>query len=149
MELQILRFSLLHPGNLHLLKVSLYYWCGTYVFTSLLRSFHRQFYDIRYSKKRPSDFEHGNVILFDQVVTIAVYMFFLSTVLGRQFLDPAQNIDGHLFDTYVPVYTLMQFLFYMGWLKVGENLSNPFGEDDDDFDVCFLLDRNMKVIKQM
>lgn len=92
------------------------------------------------------NYDYINIpLVYTQVVTIAVYTFFLSTILGRQFLDPAQNIEGHSFDVYVPVYTLMQFFFYMGWLKVGENLSNPFGEDDDDFDVCFLLDRNIKV----
>ena len=64
-------------------------------------------------------------------------------------------------DFYVPVFTMLQFLFYMGWLKVwlvclylscletafqvAETLLNPFGEDDDDFDTYYLIDRNLQV----
>lgn len=46
---------------------------------------------------------------------------------------------------YVPVFTLLQFFFYMGWLKVAEQLINPFGEDDDDYDINWLLDRHTAV----
>ena len=30
-----------------------------------------------------------------QVVTLAVYTFFVSSLMGRQFLDPAKNLEGH------------------------------------------------------
>ena len=74
-----------------------------------------------------------------QVVTLAVYTFFVSSLMGRQFLDPAKNLEGHevlylsikvflhwylvwwfcfQVDLIVPVFTFLQFFFYMGWLKV-------------------------------
>ena len=48
-------------------------------------------------------------------------------------------------DLYIPVYTILQFFFYMGLLKVAEQLINPFGDDDEDFELNWLVDRHMKV----
>lgn len=45
----------------------------------------------------------------------------------------------------VPILTILQFIFYMGWLKVAETMMNPFGEDDDDFEVNFMVDRNLQM----
>lgn len=82
-----------------------------------------------------------------QVVTLAVHTYFLTTLMGRQFLDPSKDYDGHEVDFYFPVFTFLQFFFYMGWLKVAEVLINPFGEDDDDFDMNWLVDRNLQVCR--
>lgn len=116
-------------------------------------------------------------LVYTQVVTLAVYTYFIACLFGRQYLLPTQykvqdgayvvagdfpetgrwlgtklagatNIigyeDNHA-DFYVPVFTILQYLFYMGWLKVAETLLNPFGEDDDDFDTYYLIDRNLQV----
>jgi len=45
-------------------------------------------------------------------------MFFGACLIGRQFLDPTKGHPGYNYDLYVPVFTLLQFFFYMGWLKV-------------------------------
>ncbi|XP_061098714.1 bestrophin-4 [Conger conger] len=84
-------------------------------------------------------------LVYTQVVTLAVYSFFTSCLIGRQFLNPAKGYKGHSLDMYIPVFTLLQFFFYFGWLKVGELIINPFGEDDDDFETNQLIDRNFQV----
>jgi len=53
-----------------------------------------------------------------QVATLAVYTFFIGCLFGRQFLDPEQNYNGYSVDLIVPFFTVLQFFFYMGWLKV-------------------------------
>ncbi|KAM9824609.1 bestrophin-3-like [Neosynchiropus ocellatus] len=87
----------------------------------------------------------GIPLVYTQVVTLAVYTFFFACLIGRQFLDPARGHQGHDLDIYVPVFTLLQFFFYSGWLKVAEQLINPFGEDDDDFEANWIIDRNLQV----
>jgi len=39
----------------------------------------------------------------------------------------------------------VKFLFFFGWLRVAETLYNPFGEDDDDFELNELINRHFKV----
>ena len=84
-------------------------------------------------------------LVYTQVVTLAVYSFLTSTLMGHQYLDPAKEYDNFKVDLYFPVFTFLQFFFYMGWLKVAETLINPFGEDDDDFEMNWLIDRNLQV----
>jgi hypothetical protein len=77
-------------------------------------------------------------------VTLALYAYFASALFGSQYLDSDKDVDF-----VVPVFTILQYLFYVGWLKVAEALINPFGEDDDDFDVNYLVDRNLQVCYMM
>ncbi|XP_007951283.1 bestrophin-4 [Orycteropus afer afer] len=93
-------------------------------------------------------------LVYTQVVTIAVYSFFALSLVGRQFVEPQagavasqEPLDPPLgdLDMYVPLTTLLQFFFYAGWLKVAEQIINPFGEDDDDFETNQLIDRNLQV----
>ncbi|XP_069718262.1 bestrophin-4 [Phaenicophaeus curvirostris] len=84
-------------------------------------------------------------LVYTQVVTIAVYSFFAFCLIGRQFLEPLEPGQEGDLDMYVPLPTLLQFFFYAGWLKVAEQIINPFGEDDDDFETNKLIDRNLQV----
>lgn len=86
-------------------------------------------------------------LVYTQVVTLAVYSFFLVSVMGRQWIEGKPIEDGYInmIDMYFPIFTTLQFFFYMGWLKVAESLINPFGEDDDDFEVNWIIDRDLQV----
>jgi len=116
-------------------------------------------------------------LVYTQVVTLAVYSYFIACMFGRQYLLPTQykaegdryvpvgdfprltnwtqevvpgatNIVGYdntVADFVIPCFTILEYLFYVGWLKVAETLLNPFGEDDDDFDTYYLIDRNLQV----
>ena len=77
-----------------------------------------------------------------QVVHLAVYFYFAVALVGRQTID---GKDEDEIDLYVPVFLVFEFLFYFGWLNVAANLYNPFGDDDDDFELIGLLKRHVKV----
>ncbi|XP_061395808.1 bestrophin-2-like [Musca vetustissima] len=85
-------------------------------------------------------------LVYTQVVTIAVYTFFLASVFGRQWTGQTDP-DGimNIVDYFFPIFTVLEFMFFMGWLKVAESLICPFGEDDDDFELNWLIDRNLQV----
>ncbi|XP_033149945.1 bestrophin-2 isoform X2 [Drosophila busckii] len=86
-------------------------------------------------------------LVYTQVVTLAVYSYFLTCCIGQQWVEGKEVGSGFVnkVDLYFPIFSTLQFFFYMGWLKVAETLINPFGEDDDDFEVNWMVDRNLQV----
>jgi Bestrophin, RFP-TM, chloride channel len=86
--------------------------------------------------------------VYVQVVVIAVYTFFLTSLLSNQYInthaEESQKSTNSLKLDYIPILITLQFIFYMGWLKVAETMINPFGSDDDDFEVNYLIDRNLQ-----
>ena len=40
---------------------------------------------------------------------------------------------------------IYSFIFYVGWLNVAATLLNPFGDDDDDIDSNYIIDRNFQI----
>ncbi|XP_075228579.1 bestrophin 2 isoform X1 [Lycorma delicatula] len=83
-------------------------------------------------------------LVYTQVVTLSVYSYFLAALMGRQFIiNKNPNVTEEP-DVYFPFFTTLQFCFYIGWLKVAEVLIGPFGEDDDDIELNWLIDRHIK-----
>ncbi|VDL65316.1 unnamed protein product [Nippostrongylus brasiliensis] len=87
-------------------------------------------------------------LVYPQVVFLAVRSYFFLCLIARQsvLIDGEVPKNGHSIFPLVPlVMTALQFIFYVGWMKVAESLMNPLGEDDDDFECNFLVDRNLSV----
>ncbi|XP_053689107.1 bestrophin-4-like [Sabethes cyaneus] len=85
-------------------------------------------------------------LVYTQVVTLVLYSYFTAAIMGSQMI-PTYDEKTHTYmelDVYFPLFTALQFVFYVGWLKVAEVLINPFGEDDDDIELNWLIDRHIK-----
>lgn len=103
-------------------------------------------------------------LAYTQVATLSVFAYFLTSLFAAQFLIPQEGgsdnttfpdlnikfaVDDpyrlHTPDVYVPFFTILEFISYMGWIKVAQDLLNPFGDDDEDFQINYLIDRNLQV----
>lgn len=89
-------------------------------------------------------------LVYTQVVTMAVYIYFAVALIGEQWLlwrkRPGEDhFSGDQLDLYYPIFMTVKFLFFMGWLRVADTLYNPFGEDDDDFELNELINRHFRV----
>merc|ERR1719309_758262 len=78
-------------------------------------------------------------LVYTQVVTLAVYFYFGVSLIGEQWLLTDEV------DLYYPIFMTIKFLFLFGWLRVAETLYNPFGEDDEDFELNELINRHFRV----
>ena len=61
---------------------------------------------------------------YSQIISLCVYTYFIFTLVARQ------HHGNGAFDS-IPICTVIQFIVYVGWLKVAEEMLYPFGDDDD------------------
>ncbi|KAK6747214.1 hypothetical protein RB195_000435 [Necator americanus] len=88
-------------------------------------------------------------IMYPQLVCLAVHTYFIVCLLARQYIISENSNKKTEVDLYFPIMSTLQFIFYMGWMKVAEAMLNPFGEDDDDFECNALIDRNITMVLMM
>ncbi|EPB76251.1 bestrophin-1 family protein [Ancylostoma ceylanicum] len=88
-------------------------------------------------------------IMYPQLVCLAVHTYFIVCLLARQYIISDNSSKKTEVDLYFPIMSTLQFIFYMGWMKVAEAMLNPFGEDDDDFECNALIDRNITMVLMM
>ncbi|KAI1701915.1 bestrophin, RFP-TM, chloride channel domain-containing protein [Ditylenchus destructor] len=72
-------------------------------------------------------------LLYPQIIFFSVRLYFGLCLIGRQFI----------IDMWIPIVTMIQFTVYVGWMKVAEALLNPLGEDDDDLECNYVIDKNL------
>lgn len=103
-------------------------------------------------------------LAYVQVATLSVYMYIFFSLFSSQYLDVPEDYDdkilfpnvgisfsiqkpyeAHTPDIFAPIVTLFEIVGYLGWIKVAETLLNPFGDDDEDFEINYLIDRNVQV----
>ena len=77
--------------------------------------------------------------LYRQVVRFALWSYFLLSLIGSQ----VKQDEPYIF---LPLFLILRFIFYVGWLEVAEAIENPFGNDEDDFHVCQLVSRHLWAI---
>ncbi|CAJ0933165.1 unnamed protein product, partial [Mesorhabditis belari] len=85
-------------------------------------------------------------LVYTQVAALATYAFFFFCLFGRQSIVEIEAKGRSGFDAVdlrFPLFTVVQFLFFVGWFKVGQDLMRPFGLDDDDIELAYILDRNI------
>lgn len=82
-------------------------------------------------------------LVYTQVTSIATYAYFGFCLIARQYLNPAKHYKYYEADFVLPLYTIVQFLFFVGWFKVGQDLMRPFGMDDDDIELDYIFERNV------
>ena len=70
---------------------------------------------------------------------------FSDNVAKDFYFSSKDPFNQHSPDMLIPIFMMVEFLAYLGWIKVAESLLNPFGEDDEDFDIDYLIDRNIWV----
>ena len=46
---------------------------------------------------------------------------------------------------FFPVFLVLKFVFFIGWLKVAGAINHPFGDDEDDFQIGELISRHVWV----
>jgi len=86
-------------------------------------------------------------LVYTQVVHLAVYFYFAAALIGRQSIITEER--GDTYQSYTPMFLIAEFIFYFGWLNVAATLYNPFGDDDDDFELMGLVNRHIRVCMEM
>uniref|UniRef100_A0A0M3INX3 Bestrophin homolog n=1 Tax=Ascaris lumbricoides TaxID=6252 RepID=A0A0M3INX3_ASCLU len=83
-------------------------------------------------------------LVYTQAVFLATYAYFATCLIGRQKIITDRDVPyKHILDMILPIMTMIQFFFVIGWVKVAQGLLNPFGQDDDDFECNYLIDKNL------
>ena len=77
-------------------------------------------------------------LYLSQLVTIVVYSYFLIALIAQQ------NLNSETIFIF-PVFTCMEFIVYVGALRVGQTFTNPLGGDENAFEMVAFFNRNLRL----
>ena len=76
-------------------------------------------------------------------------------ILGSQYICPREEDYeklgyhiGHQHNANI-LFHIANFIFYLSWVTVAEIMLNPFGDDPDDFELNYMIDRNLQTSFQI
>ncbi|KAK4021237.1 hypothetical protein OUZ56_003156 [Daphnia magna] len=84
-------------------------------------------------------------IIYTQVCTLSTYSYFIACLVARQYTGPSHQSLQDI-DIVLPIGTVMELVCYVRLLKVAEQIKNPFGDSDEDFDLNFLITRHLRTV---
>ncbi|KAE9554486.1 hypothetical protein FO519_002297 [Halicephalobus sp. NKZ332] len=85
-------------------------------------------------------------LAYPQVAFCVVRSYLAICLIARQYVveNPEQPKPTAGVETLaMSLMTLIQVFFYLAWIKVAEELLNPLGDDDDDFECNYVIDYNI------
>jgi hypothetical protein len=99
----------------------------------------------------------GVPLIYTQVTAYSVYVYFALSIVGRaQYYNHNTNgtddeASGDVITKYFPIFTVVQFILIVGWLKVAGKMLDPYGTDgqstDATFDLMWIFMRNLEISK--
>ncbi|GMT30698.1 hypothetical protein PFISCL1PPCAC_21995, partial [Pristionchus fissidentatus] len=88
-------------------------------------------------------------LVYSQVVSLSTSVYFIMCLIARQYIAIEHTDIRWQVDYLLPFFTMGEFICLVGWLKCAQVMINPFGQDDDDFEVDTLIERNLAVSMTM
>ena len=77
-------------------------------------------------------------LLLSQLVTLTIYFYFAAALVAQQNLSDETHFV-------FPVFTMAEFIVYMGAFRVGQTFTNPLGQDENSFEMVAFFNRNMRL----
>ncbi|VUZ49142.1 unnamed protein product, partial [Hymenolepis diminuta] len=54
---------------------------------------------------------------FTQIATVTIYVYVIASTFSWQFLDVTQKYNNRLVDIYIPIFGMLQLIFFLGWIN--------------------------------
>lgn len=84
-------------------------------------------------------------LVYTQVVHICTLAYFGISCVANQTTSTEDAEMLWINEFVIPFFAIYEFILFVGWLKVAQVMLNPFGMDEDDFEMNMLIERNLMI----